>query len=832
MDQKLLFRVRQYAGERRDKNAPPTVEGAVAYLLDKFREYTRKPQGPFRKSVGRALQQHLEAVAASLQSIGASGGGGNSSGTSGATAQASDSVGRSSSKKRRLEAKSAGEGAGHPGASHSEDLSEDEAQAREAEANMQQPQKLNLLNQTVRAQYKKVSTATPGTPAAATASDVGAAAEANGDEAVSTTRRSAKRLRPATSQPQKEQARTDAIVERPTTRYADLGGISTILQEVRELIEYPLTHPEVYLHLGIEPPRGILLHGPPGCGKTLLANAIAGELGVAFLRISAPEIVSGMSGESEQKVRELFSCAAAAAPSIIFIDEVDAITPKRETSSRGMEKRIVAQLLTSMDSLCLENTGGKPVIVIGATNRPNDLDSALRRAGRFDREICLPVPDLHARRHILEVMCGKMRLSGELDLGLIAYKTPGYVGADLRSLTKEAAVVAINRIFRAIHTVPTQSNPMNVNNVGEPNADSSANRVSPHANFADETALAANREPLTPEQLEPLYVTMEDFVEAVKKVQPSAKREGFATVPDVSWSDVGALCEVREDLALSILQPIAHPERFARLGLSIPAGVLLYGPPGCGKTLLAKAIANESGANFISVKGPELLDKYVGESEKAVRQVFQRARASSPCIVFFDELDSLCPRRGSGGSDSGGGVSERVVNQLLTEMDGLEERRLVFVVAATNRPELIDPAMLRPGRLDKLLYVPLPNAEDRVSILRALSKSAALGDDVDLEQLGHHPKAEGYSGADLSALLREAGLDVLRRLREREVTEGAGVYTDITVIRMENFEAAFRRTQPSVSSRDSRFYLSMKSRLCRARAHSVGEAPEIQDNTA
>ncbi|CAM9463918.1 unnamed protein product [Pylaiella littoralis] len=698
------------------------------------------------------------------------------------------------------------------------------------------------------------------------------------------------------------------VVERPSARYEDLGGISGILQEVRELIEYPLVHPEVYAHLGIEPPRGILLHGPPGCGKTLLANAIAGELDVAFLRISAPEIVSGMSGESEQKVRELFRAAIENAPCIVFMDEVDAITPKRETSSRGMEKRIVAQLLTCMDSLTIENTGGKPVVVIGATNRPNDLDTALRRAGRFDREICLGVPDLAARARILEVMASKMTLGGDVDFQQIAKKTPGFVGADLSSLTKEAAVVAINRIFTRLRAVTPSPAASSValsamvacgSSTGLPRAtpnealgkgiggdaadganvaevvtkglsppaaavsegggesadkdevmnDSGGSPVNKGDSLSPSPSLGVQEEkgntgivgagekeeakavggflagPLSATQLAPLCVTMEDFLMAVKKVQPSAKREGFATVPGVSWSDIGALASVREELSLSILEPIAYPERFEKLGLTIPAGVLLYGPPGCGKTLLAKAIANESGANFISVKGPELLDKYVGESEKSVRQVFQRARASSPCIIFFDELDALCPKRGSGGE--GGGVSERVVNQLLTEMDGLEARKNVFVVAATNRPELIDQAMLRPGRLDRLLYVPLPSSSDRVSILKALSATVSLGPDVDLDAVGNSSKAEGFSGADLAALVREAGLDVLRQLKTRELIVGKGAYTEKgagTFVMAKNFDNAFLRTQPSVSATDRAFYLLMKDRLCKARAHS-SEAP-------
>jgi ribosome biogenesis ATPase len=422
-----------------------------------------------------------------------------------------------------------------------------------------------------------------------------------------------------------------------------------------------------------------------------------------------------MSGESEQTLRQLFDQALVHAPSIIFIDEIDAITPKREVASRGMEKRIVAQLLTLTDGLSASfESMGKPVIVIGATNRPNDLDPALRRAGRFDREIGLGIPDMAARAHILRVLTSKMRLRSttrddetgsepwttcarKMDFDELARRTPGFVGADLVSVTKEAAVLAVNRIFSTLHH---KTKEVIHNDSGH------------HGHVSD--TIRSVTVPFTREELAPLQVDFEDFLAAIPKVQPSAKREGFATIPDVSWQDVGALVSVRAQLVVSILHPLQHPERFEALGLRMPAGVLLYGPPGCGKTLLAKAIANESRANFISIKGPELLDKYVGESERAVRQVFDRARASSPCIVFFDELDALCPRRGL--SEGGNGVSERVVNQLLTEMDGLEARKNVVVIAATNRPDIIDPAMLRPGRLDKLLYVPLPTPSDRFQV--------------------------------------------------------------------------------------------------------------------
>ena len=628
-----------------------------------------------------------------------------------------------------------------------------------------------------------------------------------------------------------------------TGRYADLGGIEKCMQDVRELIEYPLSHPEIYAHLGVEPPRGILLHGPPGCGKTSLANAIAGELGVAFLRVSAPEIVSGMSGQSEQKVRSLFEEAIAKAPCLVFIDEIDAITPKRETASRGMERRIVAQLLTCLDSLTMENTGGQAVMVIGATNRPDSLDPALRRAGRFDREICMSVPDKNARARILIVLCNKLTLDGDLDIDLIAKSTPGFVGADLVALTKEAAVIAVNRIFRkmlsadddsntlskssstssslsstsstSLTTTSTSSTSSTSSSTSTPSTTSTTSVAPPayardRSHSLDERTRVSHRlknsGPLTKDELSVLSVTMDDFLAAVKKVQPSAKREGFATAPNVTFDDIGALQEVRDDLEFSIMQPIKNPERFEAVGLQVPAGVLLYGPPGCGKTMLAKAIAHESGANFISVKGPELLDKYVGESEKAVRQVFHRAQMSSPCVIFFDELDALCPKRGGSGG-GGGGVSERVVNQLLTELDGMETRRNVFVIAATNRPDIIDQAMLRPGRLDKLLYVPLPKPSDRISILKTLARKSPLASDVKLDEIASDARCNGYSGADVAALLREATVQALKM----------GPPGEKVIVKQIHFESALNRITPSVSERDQKRYLRMKNKLSHSR---------------
>eukprot|EP00443_Scrippsiella_acuminata_P069257 CAMPEP_0115392608 /NCGR_PEP_ID=MMETSP0271-20121206/11309_1 /TAXON_ID=71861 /ORGANISM="Scrippsiella trochoidea, Strain CCMP3099" /LENGTH=758 /DNA_ID=CAMNT_0002816195 /DNA_START=59 /DNA_END=2333 /DNA_ORIENTATION=- len=511
--------------------------------------------------------------------------------------------------------------------------------------------------------------------------------------------------------------------ERPEERLEDLGGIDSILADLRQLIVQPLAHPEVFAHLGVHPPTGVLLHGPPGSGKTKLAHAIAGTTGVAFFKVAATEIVSGMSGESEAKIRQLFQAAIAAAPALLFLDEVDAITPKRDSAGREMERRIVAQMLTCMDDL--RNTN---VIVMGATNRPDALDPALRRAGRFDREIAMGIPDEGARARILETMAKGMRLAEDLDVPLLARLTPGFVGADLSALTKEAALSAVGRAFQ----------------------DLNANRQASAEEQGDTEA------PYTTEEMSCLAVEMKDFHDALTRVQPSARREGFTTIPNVSWEDIGALAEVRTDLDAAICEPIRKAALFKQFGLTVPVGVLLFGPPGCGKTLLAKAVANASGANFIAIKGPELLNKYVGESERAVRLVFQRATASSPCVIFFDELDALVPRRSSEGNSS----SERVVNQMLTEMDGVGERSQVYVIAATNRPDIVDPAMLRPGRLDRLIFVPLPSEMGRLEILQAHMRKLPLSNDVDLPALAR--SCDGFSGADLASLSREAAMLAIR----------------------------------------------------------------------
>nr|CAG8609416.1 13386_t:CDS:10 [Entrophospora candida] len=611
----------------------------------------------------------------------------------------------------------------------------------------------------------------------------------------------------------------------PNARLSDLGGIDSCIEEVLELIAMPLAHPEIYLHTGVQPPRGILLHGPPGCGKTLLANAIAGELGVSFISISAPSIVSGMSGESEKKIRDVFEEAKDQAPCLIFVDEIDAITPKRETAQREMERRIVAQLLTCMDDLSWEKTDNKPIMIIGATNRPDSLDPALRRAGRFDREISMGVPDEQAREKILKVIASKLKLSGDFDFKALAKMTPGYVGADLNALTSAAGVIAVKRIFTQLSksdalssSTVIEDDHKKLKDINDPNIGSIPNS-SDTATFENQTSaeqfrsisnfLRNHPDPLNEEELKPLSITNEDFIQALSKVQPSSKREGFATVPDVTWADIGALKFVRDELRMAIVEPIKHPEYFQQVGIMVPTGVLLWGPPGCGKTLLAKAVANESHINFISVKGPELLNKYVGESERGVRQVFARARASSPCVIFFDELDALCARR----DDSKSEASARVVNTLLTELDGLENRKQVYVIAATNRPDIIDPAMIRPGRLDKLLYVELPTSSERYEILKTLTKKTPLDDDVSLLEIANDARCNNFSGADLASLVREAAVSALRTnlYNNSENLSKVSSQTNLEIyVKNQHFEIAYNKVVPSVSKTDKKKYDSLR----------------------
>uniref|UniRef100_UPI0037E933F1 nuclear valosin-containing protein-like isoform X2 n=1 Tax=Semicossyphus pulcher TaxID=241346 RepID=UPI0037E933F1 len=629
----------------------------------------------------------------------------------------------------------------------------------------------------------------------------------------------------------------------PSLKFEDVGGNEDTLTEVCKLLIH-MRHPEVYQQLGMVPPRGFLLHGPPGCGKTLLAQAVAGELQLPMLKVSAPELVSGVSGESEQKLRELFDLAVSSAPCILFIDEIDAITPKREVASKDMERRIVAQMLTCMDDLN-SLTVTAQVLVIGATNRPDSLDPALRRAGRFDREICLGIPDEAARLRILKTLCRKLKLPEDFDYRQLARLTPGYVGADLMALCREAAMTAVNRVLLEIRGQPQSQSQRSTEEpitstvqteaavTGEEVREPPTTDINPvpqeksrqdplqQGELWDLLHLLKNTEMLSEEELAGLSILMSDFQLSLSSIQPSAKREGFATVPDVTWEDVGALQDIREELTMAILAPVRSPEQFKALGLSAPSGVLLAGPPGCGKTLLAKAVANESGLNFISVKGPELLNMYVGESERAVRQVFQRGRNSAPCVIFFDEIDALCPRRS--GHESGASV--RVVNQLLTEMDGLETRRQVFIMAATNRPDIIDPAILRPGRLDKTLYVGLPPPADRHAILLTITKGGTkpqLEQDFCLEEIALDVRCDCFTGADLTALVREASVNALRAYMKSQNsssccsghTYSSGSVTEIRVSK-QNFEDAFKKVRPSVSKKDQKMYEQLRESLSR-----------------
>ncbi|UCC57998.1 MAG: CDC48 family AAA ATPase [Candidatus Bathyarchaeum sp.] len=510
----------------------------------------------------------------------------------------------------------------------------------------------------------------------------------------------------------------------PRTTYEDIGGLHEEIQRIREMVELPLRHPELFQRLGIEPPKGVMLHGPPGCGKTLLARAVANESEANFYSINGPEIMSKFYGESEARLREMFTQAQKNSPSIIFIDELDAIAPKREEVTGEVERRVVAQLLALMDGLA----GRGNLIVIGATNRPEALDPALRRPGRFDREIEIGVPDKKGRFEILQIHTRGMPLSKDVDLKKLAKMTHGYTGADLAALGRETAMKALRRYL-------------------------------PEINLEDER--------IPPQVLEKMEVRMEDFLNAYREITPTAMREVYIEVPTVRWTQIGGLEEVKEDLREAVEWPLKNPDVFKRMGIRAPKGILLYGPPGCGKTLLARAVATESESNFITIKGPEVFSKWVGESEKAIREVFRKARMASPAVIFFDEFDSLVPGRGMGYADSG--VTERVISQLLTEMDGIISLEDVVIIAATNRPDIVDPAILRPGRFDRLIYVPEPEQKSRLEIFKIYTKDMPLAKDVDLSQLAIATKK--YSGADIEAVCREAGLNALRTdMKAQEVS--------------------------------------------------------------
>ncbi|ACL10371.1 Cell division control protein 48, AAA family [Desulfurococcus amylolyticus 1221n] len=549
----------------------------------------------------------------------------------------------------------------------------------------------------------------------------------------------------------------------PKVTWEDIGDLDEVKQKIREIVELPLKYPELFEHLGIEPPKGILLYGPPGTGKTLLAKALANEIGAYFVTINGPEIMSKFYGESEERLRKIFEEAQANAPAVIFIDEIDSIAPKREEVTGEVEKRVVAQLLTLMDGL---KERGK-VIVIGATNRPDALDPALRRPGRFDREIEIPPPDKRARREILAVHTRNMPLAEDVDLDKIADMTHGYTGADIAALVKEAAMNALRRFMK------------------------------------EEGIEIEKGQPIPAEKLEKLKVTMDDFLTAMKNVQPSLIREVFVEVPSVHWDDIGGLEDVKQELREAIEWPMKYPHVFEKMGLEPPKGILLFGPPGTGKTLLAKAVATESGANFITVRGPEVLSKWVGESEKAIRQIFRRARMVAPAVVFFDEIDSIAGIRGSDPS----GVIDRIVNQLLTELDGIQPLRRVVTIAATNRPDLLDPALLRPGRFDRLVYVPPPDYNARLQIFKVHIRKLPLAEDVSLDELAR--RTEGYTGADIAAVCREASLIALR---ERYRSTGT---LDVVKVGMEHFIKALERVPPSLSKSDIEMYERLAKELKR-----------------
>lgn len=542
----------------------------------------------------------------------------------------------------------------------------------------------------------------------------------------------------------------------PDVTYDDVGGLKKEISKVREMIELPLRHPEIFDRLGIDPPKGVLLHGAPGTGKTLLAKAVASESGSNFVAINGPEVMSKFVGEAEKKIREIFEEAAENAPTVIFIDEIDAIAPKREEVTGEVERRVVAQILALMDGL---KERGK-VIVIGATNRPDALDQALRRPGRFDREIELRVPDREGRMEILEIHTRAMPLSDDVNISKLAETTHGFVGADLAALCREAAMNALRRVL--------------------PDIDLQEQRIAP-------------------EILDKLFVTSNDFIDSMKSISPSALREVFIEVPNVHWGDIGGLQELKESLKEVVEWPLSNISSFQRIGVQPSKGILLFGPPGTGKTLLTKAVATESKANFISVKGSEILSKWFGESERKIAEIFKKAKQASPCIIFFDEIDAIAPIRGSAAGEPR--VTERMVNTILSEMDGLEELRGVVVIGATNRPDLMDPALLRPGRFDEVVLVPPPDENARKEILKVHVGNMALDDDVKLKELAK--KTEGYTGADIEVLCRKAGMIALHE------------DMDISKVSYRHFKAALKKINPSTTPKTREYYEQIARELGR-----------------
>jgi len=583
--------------------------------------------------------------------------------------------------------------------------------------------------------------------------------------------------------------------------YDDIGGCRKQLAIIKEMVELPLRHPQLFKTIGIKPPRGILLYGPPGTGKTLIARAVANETGAFFFLINGPEIMSKMAGESESNLRKAFEEAEKNSPAIIFIDEIDSIAPKREKTNGEVEKRIVSQLLTLMDGL----KSRSHVIVMGATNRPNSIDPALRRFGRFDREVDIGIPDAIGRLEILRIHTKNMKLADDVDLEQIANETHGYVGSDIAALCSEAALQQIRERMDLIDL--------------------------------DEETIDA-------EVLDLLAVSMENFRFALGSSNPSALRETVVEIPNVSWDDVGGLENVKRELQELVQYPVVHPEKFLKFGMTPSKGVLFYGPPGCGKTLLAKAIANECQANFISIKGPELLTMWFGESEANVREVFDKARAAAPCVLFFDELDSIAKARGGSAGD-GGGAADRVINQVLTEMDGMNQKKNVFIIGATNRPDIIDSAILRPGRLDQLIYIPLPDEPSRVAILKSALRKSPLADDVDLQYLAK--VTHGFSGADLTEICQRACKlaireDISKDIRREEFrAQNPDAQMEATEetpaqIRRDHFEESMRFARRSVTDNDIRKYEMFSQTLQQSRgfggdfkfpAGGVGGGPQV-----